>query len=127
MFDYTITTEQTVEEAVERITEQLKAEAFGVLWDFDLANKLEEKGLGFEGQYRILEVCNPKEASRVLTEDRTAGYFLPCKIAVFTEDGKTKIGMPRPTALIALVEDEKLKQVASDVEERLIKAIDASK
>ncbi|ASI34352.1 MULTISPECIES: DUF302 domain-containing protein [unclassified Exiguobacterium] len=127
MFDYTVTTEHSTEKTITRLKEELQKVSFGVLWEFDLAGKLDEKGLDFEGEYHILEVCNPKEAHRVLSAERRAGYFLPCKLAVFTENGQTKIGMPRPTALIALVEDEQLKQVAKEVEDQLLHVIDASK
>jgi len=55
-----------------------------------------------------------------------AGYFLPCKIVVYEDSGKTKIGMPKPSALISLLNDEKMKQFARDIENRLISCIDKS-
>lgn len=75
----------------------------------------------------MLEVCNPHEAQRVLNENEMAGYFLPCKIVVYDDNhGKTKIGMPKPTALISLLNDEKMKQFAQDIEDRLISCINSS-
>lgn len=62
MFDYTVTTDQSVADVVEKLKGTLKEEEFGVLWDFDLGATLEEKGQAIDGDYRILEVCNPKEA-----------------------------------------------------------------
>ncbi|MED4205303.1 DUF302 domain-containing protein [Neobacillus mesonae] len=53
-----------------------------------------------------------------------AGYFLPCKIVVYDDHGKVKIGMPKPTALISLLNDVKMKQFAKDIENRLIGCID---
>lgn len=124
MFDYTVKTDQTVEAVVEKLKTTLKEEEFGVLWDFNLSETLEEKGQAIEGDYRILEVCNPKEAKKVITAHREGGYFLPCKLAVFTKDGSTHVGMPKPTKLIELIEDESLQAVARDVETRLTRAID---
>ncbi|WP_058763716.1 DUF302 domain-containing protein [Exiguobacterium chiriqhucha] len=124
MFDYTVQTNQTVEAVVEKLKTTLKEEEFGVLWDFNLSETLEEKGQPIEGDYRILEVCNPKEAKKVITAHREGGYFLPCKLAVFTKDGATHVGMPKPTKLIELLEDESLQAVARDVETRLTRAID---
>ncbi|ERG66849.1 MAG: DUF302 domain-containing protein [Exiguobacterium chiriqhucha] len=124
MFDYTVKTDQTVEAVVEKLKTTLKEEEFGVLWDFNLSETLEEKGQAIDGDYRILEVCNPKEAKKVITAHREGGYFLPCKLAVFTKDGSTHVGMPKPTKLIELIEDESLQAVARDVEMRLTRAID---
>ncbi|MFL9649188.1 DUF302 domain-containing protein [Exiguobacterium chiriqhucha] len=124
MFDYTVKTDQTVEAVVEKLKTTLKEEEFGVLWDFNLSETLEEKGQAIDGDYRILEVCNPKEAKKVITAHREGGYFLPCKLAVFTKDGSTYVGMPKPTKLIELIEDESLQAVARDVETRLTRAID---
>lgn len=126
MFHYTIETSKTPEEAVEALTENLKAENFGVLWQLDMQQKLREKGVEFDMSYQILEVCNPIEAKRVLSENALNGYFLPCKLAVFVEKGTTKIGMPKPTALIGLVENEALIRIASDIERRLTACVDKS-
>jgi len=126
MFDYTLVTEKNMDEAIQSIEESLKKEKFGVLWNFDIKDKLQEKGLDFQKEFKVLEVCNPMEAQKVLTENQMAGYFLPCKIVVYEDQGKTKIGMPRPTALISLLNDEALKQLAKDIEDRLITCLDHS-
>ncbi|MGI8313650.1 DUF302 domain-containing protein [Halobacillus mangrovi] len=124
MFDYTVETKKSMDEAVESLEANLMEQKFGVLWNFDLKDKLHEKGLEFEKEFKILEVCNPKEAQRVLNENTLAGYFLPCKMVVYTEDGTTKIGMPKPTSLIQMVEDDNIQAIAKDIEERLIGCID---
>ncbi|ARI75806.1 DUF302 domain-containing protein [Halobacillus mangrovi] len=126
MFDYTVETKKSMDEAVESLEANLMEQKFGVLWNFDLKDKLHEKGLEFEKEFKILEVCNPKEAQRVLNENTLAGYFLPCKMVVYTEDGTTKIGMPKPTSLIQMVEDDNIQAIAKDIEERLIGCIDQS-
>lgn len=109
MFDFTLSTEKSMEEAVNSLEASLKEEQFGVLWTFDIKDKLQEKGLEFDKEFKVLEVCNPKEAQRVLNENTMAGYFLPCKMVVYEDGGQTKIGMPRPTSLIAMLNDEKMK------------------
>ncbi|MCM3162057.1 DUF302 domain-containing protein [Metabacillus litoralis] len=126
MFDYTVETTKNIQEAISSLETSLKEEKFGVLWMFDIKEKLQEKGLEFESDYLVLEVCNPHEAERVLKENLLVGYFLPCKIVVYSDRGRTKIGMPRPTALINLVNNEEVKKLAKDIEERLIKCIDES-
>jgi uncharacterized protein (DUF302 family) len=128
MFDYTVETNKSMDEAIKSLEENLKSEKFGILWMFDIKEKLHEKGLEFNKDFKVLEVCNPFEAQRVLNENDLAGYFLPCKIVVFTGPNSiTKIGMPKPTALISMLNDEKMKILARDIEERLISCIDNSK
>lgn len=126
LFDYTVETSKTVEEAVRSLEENLKEEKFGVLWNFDLTAKLQEKGVDFDIPYTILEVCNPHEAKRVLSENLLVGYFLPCKIVVYKDENTTKIGLPKPTTLIEMLQDEKIKGIAEDIEKRLISSIDKS-
>lgn len=126
MFHYTVETSKSRNEAVQTLEENLKAEKFGVLWNFDLTATLREKGTDFDTPYTILEVCNPEEANQVLSKDLMVGYFLPCKIVVYEENATTKIGMPKPSALIEMVENESVKNIAVDIEERLIGCIDKS-
>ncbi|MEK6263550.1 MAG: DUF302 domain-containing protein, partial [Clostridium sp.] len=76
MFDYTVETTKSKDEAVRALEESLKEEKFGILWNFDLTAKLKEKGVDFNTPYTVLEVCNPMEAQRVLSENLLVGYFL---------------------------------------------------
>ncbi|MCF6094993.1 DUF302 domain-containing protein [Microaerobacter geothermalis] len=129
MFHYTVSTTKEVDEAVEALESSLKDEGFGVLWQLDIPSKLKEKGVDYDNPYRVLEVCNPHEAKKVLSHNLHVGYFLPCKIVVYKDQNETKIGLPKPTHLIGFVDEESqfLQEVAQDVEKRLIKAIDQVK
>lgn len=126
-FHYTIETNKTIDKAIEDLSKSLQEESFGVLWDFDLTSKLQEKGMEFSTPYRVLEVCNPEEADRVLKENKSVGYFLPCKIVVYEDNGLTKIGMPKPTTLLELTGDDRLKGIGLDIEDRLISCIENSR
>ena len=127
LFHYTVETTKPINEAIASLEENLMEEKFGVLWQFNIKEKLQEKGVDFDQSYFVLEVCNPHEAKRVLSENELVGYFLPCKIVVYESDGKTKIGLPKPSSLISMVNDSQLEQIASDIESRLIEVIDKSK
>ncbi|MGE6718310.1 DUF302 domain-containing protein [Peribacillus frigoritolerans] len=128
MFHYTVETDKSVDDAVEAVEKNLKEEKFGVLWKLDLPAKLQEKGVeSYKKPYRILEVCNPVEAARVLEINELVGYFLPCKITIYENNGTTKIGLPRPTMMIEMIEDQDLKEIAKDIEDTLIKVLDKSK
>jgi uncharacterized protein (DUF302 family) len=128
MFHYTVETTNSINETITRLEKNLAEEQFGILWQFDVKAKLLEKGLNFEDEYQVLEVCNPKEAERVLSQNKMIGYFLPCKIVVFADKGKTKLGMPKPSFLINSVadNDKELMEMALDIEKRLVACIDKS-
>ena len=126
MFHYTVESANNMADTITKLQESLKEEKFGVLWEFDVKGKLQEKGLEFDEDFTVLEVCNPHEAKRVLDINKLVGYFLPCKIVVYRENEKTKIGMPKPTELIKAVEDPTLLEFANDIEKRLITCIDKS-
>jgi uncharacterized protein (DUF302 family) len=126
MFHYTVTTDKNIDQACDALQSQLKEAQFGVLWDFDLKSKLNEKGLEFNRDFRILEVCNPQEAQRVLNQNLMVGYFLPCKMVVYKDGDQTKIGMPKPSALVTMVDDQEITDMAEDIEKRLITCMDKS-
>jgi uncharacterized protein (DUF302 family) len=126
MFHYTVDSTKNLQDTIQSLEEQLKQEQFGVLWELNINEKLEAKGLELAEHYRILEVCNPKEAYRVLSENPLVSYFLPCKIVVYESGEKVKVGMPKPTALISMVESEELKGIAQDIENRLQSCINRS-
>lgn len=124
MFHYTKEVSISVKEAVEAVETAMKDESFGVLWNLDLAKKLQDKGHDFNEEVVVLEVCNPHEAKKVLEESMLVGYFLPCKVTVYTESGTTKIGMAKPSKLIKMVDNDELKSLALDIENRLIGCLD---
>ncbi|WP_397539161.1 DUF302 domain-containing protein [Rummeliibacillus pycnus] len=126
MFHYTVTSSRNMEDTIESLMGNLKKEQFGVQWIFNINEKLEAKGLTLLQKYQILEVCNPVEAHRVLTKNPLVSYFLPCKIIVFEDNDKVNVGMPLPTALISMVEDHDLKEIAESIEKRLIHCIEQS-
>ncbi|MCL6446320.1 MAG: DUF302 domain-containing protein [Alicyclobacillus sp.] len=123
-FHYSVSTTKTVDEAVQSLEAALKDRKFGVLWQMDIPSKLQEKGVEFDKPYRVLEVCNPHEAKQVLTANPMVGYFLPCKVVVYEDQGKTFIGLPKPTTLIGVIGDSGLMDTAQRVEAVLQQAVD---
>ena len=123
-FHYSVVTDKTIDAAIQSLEETLKANKFGILWQMNIPEKLQEKGVEFDMPFRILEVCNPHEAKRVLTQNPMVGYFLPCKIVVYELAGKTHIGMPRPSVLMNIIDDPTLATLAQNVEASLKKSID---
>jgi uncharacterized protein (DUF302 family) len=101
---------------------------FGVMHIHDLGTTLRGKGVAFEEECRIFEVCNPQKAATVLSTDMRLNMALPCRISVYTEKGKTKIGLINPMQMLsALSQDDALVQVAEEVEKTSIRMIDEAK
>ncbi|GGL55025.1 DUF302 domain-containing protein [Sporolactobacillus putidus] len=127
-FHYSVTTDKTIDEAISALEQNLKKNKFGILWHLDLPAKLQGKGVNsYTSPFHIFEVCNPAEAAKVLNYNPLAGYFLPCKITVYECEGKTKLGLPKPTAMIGLLNDPDLKTVAEKVEGILTGVLEDSK
>jgi uncharacterized protein (DUF302 family) len=125
---YVVETAKDLDTAVRDLEEAVKRNKFGVLHVHDLQKTLKEKGVEFPNGCRILEVCNPQRAVQVLSANMTVNMALPCRISVFRDGGKTKIGMIRPTALLALFPGSvDLKPVAEDVERETMRMIDEAK
>lgn len=119
-------TDKTLEEALVTLKANLQEVNFGVLFELNFKDKLAEKGLELADDYFILEVCNPKEAKKMLDKNIQIGYVLPCKMVVRTEGANTYIGMTSAQALINLYEQPELMEFAKDIEDTLRGAIEAS-
>ena len=116
----------TVEEVRGRLEEAVKANKFGVLGVIDLKEKMEAKGVAFGPECVIVEVCNPMQAKKVLEADMRISNALPCRVSVYEEGGKVKVATMRPTAVLGMFGDRELDGVAREVEETLIRIIDAT-
>jgi len=124
--NYEVRTNKSFEEAVQSLKDGLGQNNFGVLWELNFKDKLKEKGLDFDTNFKIFEVCNPKQAKEVLDRHIEVGYFLPCKIVVYEKEGSVFIGMTNPTQLIGMMGKEDLVKIAEEVEKELKDAIDAA-
>ena len=117
---YIIETKKTPATAVEDLRAAVVKHGFGVLHAYDLQETLNSKGFPLPHACHILEVCNPEQASKVLTEDIGMNIALPCRISVYEEDGQTKIATALPTKLLsALSASPALAAVAEDVETKM--------
>lgn len=122
---YIVKSNKSAAESVEAIKTAAVANKFGVLHVHDLQATLISKGFPFGSAAFALDVCNPQKALEVLSFDISMAMVLPCKISIWEKDGAAHIGMVRPTAQLALLNDsEELQAAASEVEKTLIRIID---
>lgn len=115
------------DQAVEVVTQELKKEGFGILTTIDVREKFREKlGIDFP-QYLILGACNPDLAHQALLAEEDIGLLLPCNVVVYDGDGKTVLGIVKPSAAMGMVGNPDLGQTAAEVETKLKKVFESVK
>lgn len=106
----------------------MKRHQFGVLHIHDLGNTLRGKGIEFAEECKVFEVCSPRQAAAVLATDMRLNMALPCRISVYTEAGKTHIGMIKPVPMLGMLStDPSLTAIAREVEDATVRMIDEAK
>jgi uncharacterized protein (DUF302 family) len=93
---------------------------FGVLAVHDLKAKMREKGLEFQGECLIYEVCNPHQAKKVLESNLELSTVLPCRISVYRTGTGHTLATIRPTSLVELFHADGLCPVAEEVERTIL-------
>jgi uncharacterized protein (DUF302 family) len=125
---YIVETNKSFNQASTDLESAVVRNGFGILHVHDLGTTLRNKGITFDEECKVFEVCNPGQAAKVLSTDMRLNMVLPCRISVYTEKGKTKIGLIKPVQMLsALSKDAALVQVAKEVEGKTIKMVDESK
>jgi len=115
-----VTLDMDYESALEKVTEALKVEGFGVLTEIDIKATLKKKlDVDFR-PYKILGACNPALAYRALSTAADVGMLLPCNVTVSQEeDGRTLVSIIDPLAMMGFMVDPALDDVAQEARERL--------
>lgn len=125
---YVVNTDKPFEQASTDLAIEVEKLGFGVLHIHDLGQTLRSKGVSFDEDCKIFEVCNPVQAAKVLSVDMRLNMALPCRISVYTENGATKIGLIEPAKMLsALSNDPALLEIADEVETKTIQMIENAK
>ena len=125
---YIVQTSKSFDQASIDLAAAVTRHGFGVLHVHDLGTTLRSKGIAFPEDCKVFEVCNPAQAAKVMSTDMRLNMALPCRISVFTEKGKTSIGLIKPEQMLsALSQDPALAAVAREVEAATIKMVDEAK
>jgi uncharacterized protein (DUF302 family) len=121
---FNTTLEGGFDEAIEKVTEALKTEGFGVLTDIDLKATLKKKLDVDFYNYRILGACNPKYAYQALQSEEKIGTMLPCNVIVQEKTpGQVEVSAVDPVASMMAISNEKLGSIAQEIRERLQRVI----
>lgn len=124
-YGFGIDLDRPLDEVLAAVQEALKAEGFGVLTTIDVKETLRQK-LGLEMErYVILGACNPPLAHRALETEREVGLLLPCNVVVREVNGKTRVEIADPKAMLGIVGNPALDELAQEARTRLERALRA--
>ena len=114
------------EDAVEKVTAELKKEGFGVLTEIDLKTTLKKKLDVDFYNYRILGACNPPYAHKALMAENKIGTMLPCNVIVQERNpGEIEVSAVDPIASMQAIENPDLGQMAQEIRDKLQTVIEA--
>lgn len=124
-YHFSKTIESSMENAVEKVTAELKKEGFGILMDIDIKKTFKEKiDVDFR-PYRILGTCNPNIGHKVLQIDDVMGVFLPCHVVVQDAgDGNVKVSAIDPITPMSAVGNPALEPIGMEVQSILKRVIE---
>jgi uncharacterized protein (DUF302 family) len=124
-YGFTKEIEASLEEAITKVTNELKKEGFGILTQIDVAEKFKEKlGIDFE-KYIILGACNPPSAHEAILVEENIGLMLPCNVAIYKRRNKTVVSIIKPTVAMKMIGNSELEHITSAIEKKLKKVFDA--
>ena len=124
-YGFSKTTDYTFDQAIEKVTEELKKEGFGVLTTIDVKDTLKKKiDVDFK-KYTILGACNPKLAHGALQVEEELGLLLPCNVIVYEKNEKTVVSIFDPLVMTVVVDNPEMKLVAEEVKSKLKRVLEA--
>ena len=124
-YGFTKTTDYSFEQAIEKVTEELKKEGFGVLTTIDVKDTLKKKiDVDFK-KYTILGACNPKLAHSALQVEEELGLLLPCNVIVYEKNDKTVVSIFDPRVMTLVIDNPEMKPVAEEVKNKLERVLEA--
>jgi uncharacterized protein (DUF302 family) len=119
MMVYRVQSKKNLSEVARDLEAAAQKHKFGVMGVYDLKAKMQEKGVRFERDCLIFEVCNPGQAKKVLEKNAEISTALFCRISIFQEGEEVVLATIRPTAMLGLFEGAGLESVAREVEEAI--------
>jgi uncharacterized protein (DUF302 family) len=115
----------TFNEAIQKVTELLKVEGFGVLTEIDIKSTLKEKLDVDFYNYKILGACNPPFAYKALLAEDKIGTMLPCNVIVQEKvEGEVEVSVVDPAASMQAIENDELHDIATEIRDKLQKVIE---
>jgi len=115
---YIVKTDKTIDQVVSDLEVAVPKYGFGILHIHDLKQTMNNKGIEFSNDCKIVEICNPQKAKFVLSQDMNLSMALPCRISVYGDNETIKIGTILPSFLLGTLSgDKNLQAVAREIDE----------
>jgi len=116
---------KSFDEAIEKVTSELKKEGFGILSEIDVQQTLKNKiDVDFR-KYKILGACNPHFAHRAIQSEDKIGVFLPCSVVVQEhQNGDVEVAIVDPIASMMAVKNDSLGELAIEVQQKLKRVVE---
>ena len=125
MYGFSITMSGSMDDVCNKVTEALKTEGFGVLTEIDVQATLKKKIDVDRKPYKILGACNPQLANQAINAEPDIGLLLPCNVVVREEDdGSMTVAFMDPAAVLDIVDNAAVHEIAPQVKARLEKVRD---
>ncbi len=116
---YQVKTRKKLTDVARDLEAAAQRHKFGIMGVHDLKAKMQEKGVEFDRDCLIFEVCNPQQAKKVLEKNAEISTALPCRISVYSEGDDVVLATLKPTAMLELFGAAGLETVAREVEETI--------
>ncbi|MEI7845446.1 MAG: DUF302 domain-containing protein [Chloroflexota bacterium] len=113
------------EATLQKVTDALKAEGFGVLTSIDVKDTIKKKLNTEFRKYTILGACNPSLSHKALLARPDVGLLLPCNVIVYEEGETTVVNIIDPLSMTNFIQDSTLDDVADEARKRLKRVSEA--
>jgi len=127
MINYGFTKEidASFEDTLDKVSNELEKEGFGILTKINIAEKFKEKlGIDFK-KYIILGACNPPSAHKAILAEENIGLMLPCNVVIYERQNKTVVSIIKPKVAMEMIGNVELEQIAFTIEQKLEKVSDS--
>jgi uncharacterized protein (DUF302 family) len=124
MYGFSKKVDYDFESAIEKVTEELQKQGFGILTEIDVKATMKKKLDVDFPNYKILGACNPPLAHKSLTEEIEIGLLLPCNVIVYEKDDNIHVAAIDAKAMFKVVDRSDIEPIADEVNKKLKNVID---
>jgi len=124
-YGFTKEIDASFEETLDKVSNELKKEGFGILTQINVTEKFKEKlDIDFK-KYIILGACNPPSAHKAIVIEENIGLMLPCNVVIYERKNKTVVSIIKPKVAMKMIGNVELEKIASTIEKKLKKVFDS--
>jgi uncharacterized protein (DUF302 family) len=116
----TLSTVKSIGDVADALQTAVPAHRFGIMQVYNFKEIMAKKGVEFDRECMVFEVCQPVQAKKLLDQNVSLSSILPCRISLYEEQGKTILELLKPTALVAMFKESELAGAAQEIEETLL-------